>query len=272
MNTRADKIQKNKSRSIATAATQKQGGGESTFQFFDEQPEAVAKRKLQEIATNSLQARQANQLQTMTNNYFAQQRSPIQKKENNKSVPHTTDTTQLMRDGRALRGPTGAGTAHPTLNNANYAFATLDPSGQRTPSLYFNTPAGHVRMRTQHDHGPALTTPTNNGQFFFHSRNALRHWRAHIEGGGTNANYPGYVDPTTGSTTHPSTTPVHGWHHAEIRADGTVHTSGGLTHTGALTASDHELNDMTQAITTNRATYRNDPNVSAMQLKRKISE
>lgn len=87
MNTHADKTQENKSRSVVNTVSQKKNGEESTFQFVDNQPEAIAQRKLQEMAKNSPQAKQAVQLKSMADNYSAQQQEPIQKKENNTSLP-----------------------------------------------------------------------------------------------------------------------------------------------------------------------------------------
>ncbi len=58
MNTYADRIQENKSQSVANAVSQKQSGGESVFQFVDNRPETVAQRKLQEMANNSSQVSQ----------------------------------------------------------------------------------------------------------------------------------------------------------------------------------------------------------------------
>ena len=66
MNTHADKSQENKSQSVANDVSQKQSGSESTFQFVDNRPEAVAQRKLQEMANNSPQAKQAAQLQSIS--------------------------------------------------------------------------------------------------------------------------------------------------------------------------------------------------------------
>ena len=77
MNTHADKTQENKSQSVANTVTQKQGGGESTFQFVDNRPKAVAQRKLQERANNSPQVKQTAQLQAMANNYAALQRKSV---------------------------------------------------------------------------------------------------------------------------------------------------------------------------------------------------
>jgi len=87
MNTHADKTQEDKSQSIANEVSQKRGGGESIFQFVDNPSEAVAQRKLQEVANNSPQAKQVAQLQAMADNYSTQQKSPIQKKKNNTGLP-----------------------------------------------------------------------------------------------------------------------------------------------------------------------------------------
>lgn len=102
MNTHADKTQENKSQSVTNGESQLQSGGESTFQFVDNRPEAVAQRKLQEMANNSSQISQlrgfqamannspqaqlTTQLQSMADNHSAQQQ-PIQKKENNTGLP-----------------------------------------------------------------------------------------------------------------------------------------------------------------------------------------
>jgi hypothetical protein len=124
MNTHADKTQENKSQSVANAVTQRQQDNASTFQFVDNRPEAVAQRKLQEMANNSPKTKQVAQLQAMVDNRHAQQH-PIQKKENNTGLLDNLKTgmvnlsgvTQLNgdEDGESLKkGPglldaTGAG-------------------------------------------------------------------------------------------------------------------------------------------------------------------
>jgi hypothetical protein len=118
MNTHADKTQENKSQSVSNETSQKQGGGESTFQFVDNRPEAVAQRKLQEMANNSPQVKQlmafqdmANnspqakktvQLQAMADNHSAQQQQPIQKKENNTGLPDNLKTGMENLSGMSL--------------------------------------------------------------------------------------------------------------------------------------------------------------------------
>lgn len=97
MNTHADKTQENKSQAVSAADSQKQSGGESTFQFVDNRPEAIAQRKLQEMANNSRQAKQATQLQAMADNHSAEQQQTIQKKENNTGLPDNLKSVQRTR-------------------------------------------------------------------------------------------------------------------------------------------------------------------------------
>ena len=103
MNTHVEKSQESKSHSVSTADAQMLSGSESTFQFVNFRHEAIAQRKLQEMANNrpgamqlkafqemadnNPKAKQAAQLQVMVINNFAQQRVPIQKKENNTGLP-----------------------------------------------------------------------------------------------------------------------------------------------------------------------------------------
>lgn len=102
MNTHADKTQENKSQSVSNGESQMQGGGESTFQFVDNRPEAVAQRKLQEMANNSPQSKQAAQFQAMADNYSAQQQLPIQKKENKTGLPDNLKTGMESLSGLSL--------------------------------------------------------------------------------------------------------------------------------------------------------------------------
>ncbi|SER56985.1 hypothetical protein SAMN05421690_10391 [Nitrosomonas sp. Nm51] len=104
MNTSADKTQENNSKSVSGASSQMQISGKSTFQFVDNRPEAIAQRKIQEMANNSSQAsrlrafqemannspqaKQAAQLQAMADNYSAQKQSIINKQENNTGLPN----------------------------------------------------------------------------------------------------------------------------------------------------------------------------------------
>ena len=66
MITYAEKTQENKTQTVASRVSQKQGEGRP-FQFVDNRPEAIAQRKLQKIAINSLQAQKAIQLKRIIN-------------------------------------------------------------------------------------------------------------------------------------------------------------------------------------------------------------
>ncbi|GGC66287.1 eCIS core domain-containing protein [Undibacterium terreum] len=87
MNIRVDRVQENKSSSVASAIAHKQSGPESAFQFVDQRPEAIAQRKLQETADNSPGTSQLRSLQAMANRHAALQVQPTQKKENNTGLP-----------------------------------------------------------------------------------------------------------------------------------------------------------------------------------------
>ncbi|MFM2484994.1 hypothetical protein [Celerinatantimonas yamalensis] len=53
MNTHADKMQESKRQSVANDFSQNRSTGKGYFQFVDNRPEAIAQRKMQEIANNS---------------------------------------------------------------------------------------------------------------------------------------------------------------------------------------------------------------------------
>lgn len=92
--------------------------GEPTFQFVDNRLEAVAQRKLQEMANispramqfkvfqdmanNSPQAAKTAQLQVMEDNHSAQKQQPIQKKENNTGLPDNLKTGMENLSGMSL--------------------------------------------------------------------------------------------------------------------------------------------------------------------------
>ena len=134
MNTRADKTLENKSQTVANRLPKLQSKSESTFQFVDNRPEAIAQRKLQEAISNSPRVQQlkayqemannspqvsqlraiqdrANnspqfsktaQLQAMADNHSAQQQQPIQKKKNNTGLPDNLKTGMENLSGMSL--------------------------------------------------------------------------------------------------------------------------------------------------------------------------
>lgn len=87
MNIHVDKNQENKRQSEANSVSLKLGVSESTFQFVDNRPEAVAQRKLQEMVNNSPQARQLRAFQEMANNSpRAKQATQLQTMGNNSPI------------------------------------------------------------------------------------------------------------------------------------------------------------------------------------------
>ncbi|GEM_PF-3621715 len=80
--THADKTQETQKKSVTNEVSQRHNSVDSTFQFVDNRPEAVAQRNLQEVVNNSPQVKQIAQLQAMTNNYSARQQQPITQKNN----------------------------------------------------------------------------------------------------------------------------------------------------------------------------------------------
>ncbi|MBK6265112.1 DUF4157 domain-containing protein [Marivirga sp. S37H4] len=96
MNTHANKKQQNKNQSVVNTIAQKKGGGEPAFQFVDKRPEAVAQRKLQQIANNSPQARQTAQLLGKVGSEDIQLKKEeeelVQKKENKTGLPDQLKT------------------------------------------------------------------------------------------------------------------------------------------------------------------------------------
>lgn len=77
MHTHDNNTKENKSQSVSNGESLVESSGESTFQFVDNRPEAVAQRKLQEMANNSPHVSQLRTLQDMANN-SPQTKQPIQ--------------------------------------------------------------------------------------------------------------------------------------------------------------------------------------------------
>jgi hypothetical protein len=113
MNTHVDKTQENKSQSESNAESQMQNSAESTFQFVDNRPEAIAQRKLQEMANNSPQVSQLRAFQEMANNsskvkQASNERSIVQLKPKDFKRQHTlsVDATGSVTNAEAGRDPT----------------------------------------------------------------------------------------------------------------------------------------------------------------------
>jgi len=70
MDTHADKKLENKSRTVANEVAQKKSSSESTFQFVDNRPEAIAQRKMQDIANDYVENRESLHTETTQNTYI----------------------------------------------------------------------------------------------------------------------------------------------------------------------------------------------------------
>lgn len=82
MNTHADKTEEKRKEPGSAANDQMQNRGTSTFQFVDNRSEAVAQRKLQDMANNSQQVSRLIPFQDMADNHSAQHLQPLQTIEN----------------------------------------------------------------------------------------------------------------------------------------------------------------------------------------------
>lgn len=132
MNTHADKTQENKSQSFSNKISQKLSDDESAFQLVDNRPEAVAQRKLQEMANNSPQVKQAFQLKAMADNYSVLRQPPIQKKERNAPSLSPTTISPLIIGGLAM----GTAIAYAIKRRAGITIALdVDPPQQNGQNL-----------------------------------------------------------------------------------------------------------------------------------------
>jgi hypothetical protein len=95
MNIHADKTQEDKSQSIANGESRMQSSGESTFKFVDNRPEAIAQRKLKEIANNSPRAMQLKAFQDMA----TQPIITIQRAEGDLELGSKPNVVQIAKDG-----------------------------------------------------------------------------------------------------------------------------------------------------------------------------
>ena len=102
MYTQVEKPKENKSKAVTNTVFQKRSIDESTFQFVDNRPEAVAQRKLQEMANKSRQAKQTAQLQVMAGNNSPIQQNPFQKKKNNTGLPDNLKSGMENLSGLSL--------------------------------------------------------------------------------------------------------------------------------------------------------------------------
>ncbi len=118
MNAHVSKTQEVASKSAQNAETQLESGGESTFQFVDNRPEAVAQRKLQEAANNSPQVKQLMSLQSRVNSSLrVSQQRPIQ---------NSVSTNPQMQQTAQLQTVANSHSAHETVQLEGEKAQTSD--------------------------------------------------------------------------------------------------------------------------------------------------
>ena len=117
MTNHSNNKQENKSQSVSNGESLVESSGESTFQFVDNRPEAVAQRKRnamvnkspvatqlkskQDTVNNSPQVKETAQRQATTNNASATP-PPIQKSENNTGLPDNLKSGMESLSGMSL--------------------------------------------------------------------------------------------------------------------------------------------------------------------------
>ena len=155
MNTHADKTQENKSQSVSHGVSQMQSGGESTFQFVDNRPEAVTQRKLQEMADNSPQVQQLRAFQEMANNSpQVSQLKVLQREVDTSSSPSLPDYDEVPAWKDEGGVPEWAKREFLETGGWRTIMASMTPDGM-IGSLYYSNSG---RMRTVHSSGPEKET------------------------------------------------------------------------------------------------------------------
>jgi len=88
MITHADKSQDNKNQSVSAAESLKKSGSESALQFVDNRPEALAQRRMQEMADHRPEAAAQLKTQELANNSTPViQRVTVRKNKRTHSTP-----------------------------------------------------------------------------------------------------------------------------------------------------------------------------------------
>lgn len=106
MNTHADKIQENKSQAVSNGLTQKEGSKDSAYQFADNRPEAIAQRKIQDMANSSSQVSQLRVFQEMADKspqVKQADQQAIQKKGSNPGQQETDNNSPQEKDPAKLK-------------------------------------------------------------------------------------------------------------------------------------------------------------------------
>ena len=114
MNTHADKTQESKSWSAVKEASQKKSSGEAALQFVDNRPDAIAQRKLQDIANNGPQVKKITHLQGLAVNY-SQRSNMLLGRDNWEKKP----VQRVLQDNDKHRMPGNEDELRDDINNGN---------------------------------------------------------------------------------------------------------------------------------------------------------
>lgn len=176
MNTYADKTNKKENPSFSVAEPQKQNNSKSIFQLVDNRPEAVAQRKLQEMANSSSQVKQMIASHNMSNNqpnkqHIEQQNTGIIQRKKDKAVYDFGDkgdgktSTKVIDQKEGGRGLfkyqyKDDGNVIDTFNGTNIADSNIANGtiyqGISTPNITVKV-ASHD-LKKQYGNTPALST------------------------------------------------------------------------------------------------------------------
>lgn len=101
MITRTDKTQGHRGEAVANNRYKRQAGIESSFRVVNNRPEAIAQRKLQEIADKSPQAKKSARLQRVADSYATRQRHAVQKNGHTHRLPSASSPALANRSGNS---------------------------------------------------------------------------------------------------------------------------------------------------------------------------
>lgn len=111
MHTPSDKSQQPQSQAIANELSEKKGTGEAIKQFVDNRPEAIAQRKLQEMANNSEQVKQLKAVQRMIDHSQKGKKVIVREAATNNLSPIQTKRISIKQlESGGFTGPHQGGT------------------------------------------------------------------------------------------------------------------------------------------------------------------
>jgi hypothetical protein len=163
MNTYADNKQAQKSQSVADGVSQKERGGESSFQFADNRPEAVAQLKMQEMADDSPQTTQLNAFQNMANARSSGVQ-PIQMARGKENWDKLKSKISITSDPIKMAADIAAGKTPLNADGASMARRMDKKEQIASPELLFTPEEIKNHLGKFADGAHAFITPEKNGK------------------------------------------------------------------------------------------------------------